>query len=73
MFTFAAIETLFTLICIYGAISAWKRGSRRMAGLMLIPLALVGGLAFLSIRTLVTSDDPLLWIRQPMPCWPLGC
>jgi len=38
MLTYAAIQTAFTLICIYAVITAWKRGNRSFAALMLIPL-----------------------------------
>jgi hypothetical protein len=68
MFTTAAFLSIAGTIIGYGIVVNVRRRNHHFAALLLIPAVLVIGLAIIAIYGATTNSDPMLWIRQPMPC-----
>jgi hypothetical protein len=67
MFTTAALGAAIFLVALYGGIANWKRDRKWAIGLIalnVLPALLIAA----AIHGLVTNQDPLDWIRQPVPC-----
>jgi hypothetical protein len=73
VFAIAAFSFVIIAAVAYGAIGNWRRGDKKIAVALIALEVLPSLIAAGAIYRLVTNDDPLDWIRYPVPCWLGAC